>query len=86
MWSGDNIIAHSALSKFDIEMTRKTADRKLVWSASPQYVTCKAGDAVACWGSVKQRKVACVIAGGVRPPCGKSAASTIPTASQNIVI
>ena len=37
-------------------------------------------------GSVKQRKVACVIAGGVRPPCGKSAASTIPTASQNIVI
>ena len=50
MWSGDDIIAHSPLTKFDVEMTRKTADRKLVWSAAPQYVTCKAGTAVAGWG------------------------------------
>jgi len=50
LWSERDIIAHSGISKFDVEMTRKTADRKLIWCASPQYVTSKQGVAVSGWG------------------------------------
>lgn len=43
MWGGNDIIAHSHVDAFDEGMTRKTADRKLVWSTLPQYVVCMSG-------------------------------------------